>query len=71
MPQAKKRLHAWISAGTGSYGIDEVRESLDNDLDTPQAIAIIDQLAASGNGISEAAMLLGIDVASPYQVEGE
>jgi len=71
MPQAKKRLHAWISAGAGSYGVDEVRECLDNDLDTPQAIAVIDQLAESGNGISEAAMLLGIDVASPYQVEGE
>ena len=69
MPQAKERLQKWISAGSGSYGIEEVRDCLDNDLDTPGAIAVIDELAESGNGISDAAMLLGVDVGRPYQVE--
>jgi L-cysteine:1D-myo-inositol 2-amino-2-deoxy-alpha-D-glucopyranoside ligase len=69
MPQAQERLQKWISAGSGSYGIEKVRECLDNDLDTPGAIAIIDELAESGNGISDAAMLLGVDVGRLYQVE--
>ena len=46
-----------------------MRDCLDNDLDTPGAIAVIDELAESGNGISDAAMLLGVDVGRPYQVE--
>ena len=69
MPVAKERLETWIYAGSGDYGLDEVRECLDNDLDTPQAVKTIDRFAKSGNGISSAAMLLGVDVAAPYQIE--
>ena len=66
MPMAKERLEKWIAAGSGNYGIDQVRECLDNDLDTPQAIKIIDEYAESGSGIANAAMLLGVDISNPY-----
>jgi L-cysteine:1D-myo-inositol 2-amino-2-deoxy-alpha-D-glucopyranoside ligase len=57
---AALRLKAWRAAGIGSGGLDEVRAHLDNDLDTPAAVIAIDAAAARGEGISEAAMLLGI-----------
>ena len=40
--------------------MDEVRACLDNDLDTPGAVAAIDAAAARGAGISVAARLLGV-----------
>lgn len=62
MPTAAARLEAWRAAGPGSAGLTDVRAALDNDLDTPGAVAIIDQLAAAGEGIGDAAFLLGVDV---------
>jgi L-cysteine:1D-myo-inositol 2-amino-2-deoxy-alpha-D-glucopyranoside ligase len=38
----------------------EVRAALDDDLDTPRAIAAIDDAASSGKGVSGAAALLGV-----------
>jgi L-cysteine:1D-myo-inositol 2-amino-2-deoxy-alpha-D-glucopyranoside ligase len=56
----RKRLDAWRSAGTGVGALDEVRDALDDDLDTPTAMAAIDRAAARGEGVSAAAALLGI-----------
>ena len=62
MPAAAARLARWRAAGTGSAALDDVRDALDADLDTPAAIAAIDRAAAAGGGVSEAAALLGIDL---------
>ena len=51
------------AAGPGEAALDEVRAALDDDLDTPAAIAAIDEAAASGAGVSSAAAaLLGISL---------
>ncbi len=60
MPTADARLAAWLAAGPGAAGLDETRAALDDDLDTPAAIAAIDAAAAAGGGVSEAMALLGI-----------
>ena len=65
MPEASERLARWVAAGTGSGALDQVRRALDEDLDTPGAVAAIDAAAAKGVGVSEAAALLGVDVAAP------
>ncbi len=62
MPQAAARLERWLAAGTGDGALDEVRAALDNDLDTPTAVIAIDAAAARGEGVSRAAMLLGVDL---------
>ena len=61
MPAAAARLDRWIAAGPGSAALDEVRARLDDDLDTPGAVAAIDRAVDAGEGVSEAAMLLGVD----------
>lgn len=61
MPDAAARLDRWIAAGPGPGGLDEVRACLDDDLDSPGAVQAIDTAVAGGHGVSEAAMLLGID----------
>ena len=60
MPAATRRLEAWRRAGTGDAALGEVRAALDEDLDTPAALAAIDRAAAAGDGVSEAAGLLGV-----------
>jgi L-cysteine:1D-myo-inositol 2-amino-2-deoxy-alpha-D-glucopyranoside ligase len=60
MPRAAERLERWRAAGVGDGGLARVRERLDDDLDTPGAIAAIDDAAAQGLGVSEAAALLGV-----------
>lgn len=64
MPRNHKRLVAWTSSvgGTKSSLLDEVRSCLDNDLNTPEALALIDKAAASGADVSESAALLGVDL---------
>ncbi len=62
MPTAAERLSAWRAAGRGSGALDEVRRALDEDLDTPGAVAAIDAAAARGVGVSDAAALLGVDL---------
>ncbi len=57
---AQARLERWLAAGEGDGGLDEVRERLDDDLDTPGAITVIDETAGSGQGVSAAAALLGV-----------
>jgi L-cysteine:1D-myo-inositol 2-amino-2-deoxy-alpha-D-glucopyranoside ligase len=62
MPRAAERLERWRSVGEGDGGLDEVRVALDDDLDTPSAVAAIDRAAAGGGGVSKAAALLGVDL---------
>ena len=57
---ATDRLDSWRRAGAGEAGLDAVRAALDDDLDTPGALAILDEEAGAGRGVSEAAALLGV-----------
>ena len=65
MPAAAERLARWQAAGTGDgdAALDAVRAALDADLDTPAAVAAIDDAAESGLAVSRAAALLGVDLA--------
>jgi len=63
MPEASARLQRWVAAGDGDGGLDEVRAALDDDLDTPRAVAAIDAAAAAGHGVSDASALLGVHLA--------
>jgi L-cysteine:1D-myo-inositol 2-amino-2-deoxy-alpha-D-glucopyranoside ligase len=60
MPAAAARLARWRSAGPGSAGLDEVRAAMDDDLDCPAALTVVDRVASSGQGVSRAAALLGV-----------
>jgi L-cysteine:1D-myo-inositol 2-amino-2-deoxy-alpha-D-glucopyranoside ligase len=60
MPTAGERLATWSAAGPGAAALDEVRAALDDDLDTPGAIAAIDAAAEAGHGIGRSAALLGV-----------
>ncbi len=65
MAGATERLSSWVAAGDGSGALREVRAALDEDLDTPGAVAAIDAAAASGVGVSHAAALLGVRTDRP------
>ncbi len=65
MGAATERLSSWVAAGSGGTALDQVRAALDEDLDTPGAVAAVDAAAAKGLGVSEAAALLGVDVSRP------
>jgi len=62
MDRNSERLAAWRASaeGTRSDLIDEVRERLDDDLDTPGAVAAVDAAAARGESTATAAGLLGV-----------
>jgi L-cysteine:1D-myo-inositol 2-amino-2-deoxy-alpha-D-glucopyranoside ligase len=62
MPRSAKRLDAWRGAAGGrpSGLLDEVRHALDDDLDTPRAVAAIDAAAERGDDVRPAASLLGV-----------
>jgi L-cysteine:1D-myo-inositol 2-amino-2-deoxy-alpha-D-glucopyranoside ligase len=57
---AMARLESWRAAGEGEGALAAVMARLDDDLDTPGAVAAIDEAAASGIGVSQAAALLGV-----------
>jgi len=60
LPEADERLVRWRAAGFGEGALDAVRAALDNDLDTPTAVAAIDDAVSRGEGVSAAARLLGV-----------
>jgi L-cysteine:1D-myo-inositol 2-amino-2-deoxy-alpha-D-glucopyranoside ligase len=62
MPEAAERLQRWRTAADGGAALDEVRDALDADLDTPGAVEAIDRAARGGRGVSDAAALLGIEL---------
>jgi L-cysteine:1D-myo-inositol 2-amino-2-deoxy-alpha-D-glucopyranoside ligase len=57
---ADARRRRWRAAGPGEGAVAEVRRALDDDLDTPTALAAVDEAAAAGHGVSSAAALLGV-----------
>ncbi len=66
MPRNASRLAAWIErAEPNAALLDEVRACLDRDLDTPGAIDAVDAAAARGDGVLEAAALLGVALDRP------
>jgi L-cysteine:1D-myo-inositol 2-amino-2-deoxy-alpha-D-glucopyranoside ligase len=62
MPEAAERLSRWCIPGPGDGAIEEVRAALDDDLDTPRAIAAIDNAVATGKGVGDSAALLGVNL---------
>ncbi len=60
MPRAADRLARWHLERPGSAVLEQVRAHLDDDLDIPAALAAMDEAAAAGEGVTEAARLLGI-----------
>ncbi len=62
MPDAAARLERWLTAGAGDGALGDVRAALDNDLDTPAAVAAIDAAVDDGLGVDRAALLLGVDL---------
>jgi len=66
MPAAADRLEAWLATSTiegvadSDLALDEVRARLDDDLDTPGAVAAIDAAVARGESVVRAAALLGV-----------
>jgi L-cysteine:1D-myo-inositol 2-amino-2-deoxy-alpha-D-glucopyranoside ligase len=65
MPRAAARLERWRAAGGGAPGPDDpvletARALLDDDLDTPGAVAAIDEAAAAGRPVGAAIALLGV-----------
>ncbi len=63
MPRNAARLAAWSAhARPNEALLDDVRRCLDRDLDTPAAVAAIDAAAGRGEGVIEAAALIGVDL---------
>lgn len=64
MPRNHKRLESWKGSvgGTASDVLEQVRACLDDDLDTPGAVAAIDAAAAQGHDVSAPASLLGVEL---------
>ncbi len=60
LQKAQIRFDSWKSSGIGTGAIEEVRNCLDEDLNVPGALEVLDQVAASGVGVSKAAELLGV-----------
>lgn len=62
MDRNTRRLMAWRASAEGLTGdvLDEVRERLDDDLDSPGAVAAVDRAAADGVCTRAAAELLGV-----------
>ena len=65
MPRNHKRLEAWKASvgGASSDVLEQVRACLDNDLDTPGAVAAMDAAVAKGHDVSAPASLLGVELA--------
>lgn len=61
---ADDRLRRWRAAGSasGEGALEAVRAAIDDDLDTPAALAAADQAAAAGRPVGAAAALLGIEL---------
>jgi L-cysteine:1D-myo-inositol 2-amino-2-deoxy-alpha-D-glucopyranoside ligase len=62
MPRNQARLDIWRACADGMPGdlLDEVRERLDDDLDSPGAVAAVDRAASHGESTRAAAELLGV-----------
>jgi len=67
MPRSSARLMQWVASVGGSQSdlLDSVRACLDNDLDTPGALALIDDAARADIDVSASAALLGVELLTP------
>lgn len=65
MPRNHQRLQSWQASigGSTSDVLEQVRACLDNDLDTPGAVAAMDEAAVLGHDVSAPASLLGVELA--------
>ena len=73
---AHARWTRWVRASAGAgepMGLDDVRARLDDDLDVPGALGLIDEGAAAGHDVTAAASLLGVscDQGAVRSPEGE
>ena len=64
LADAESQLARWRTNGYGDQALDAVRARLDDDLDTPGALRLIDESVATGHGVSAAAELLGLSILS-------
>jgi L-cysteine:1D-myo-inositol 2-amino-2-deoxy-alpha-D-glucopyranoside ligase len=65
MPEATSRLDSWAASVSGPEDfalLDAVRERLDDDLDTPGVVTLVDEAARGGHNVHAAASLLGISL---------
>ncbi|MFZ9231158.1 MAG: cysteine--tRNA ligase [Ilumatobacteraceae bacterium] len=63
MPRATARLRAWSEGSKSDDAVlDQVRERLDDDLDTPGAVGVIDEASSRGIDVTRAAGLLGVNL---------
>jgi L-cysteine:1D-myo-inositol 2-amino-2-deoxy-alpha-D-glucopyranoside ligase len=65
MSRNEARLAMWREASSGSDDqgvLNDVRSCLDDDLDTPGAVGVLDRAARSGRSVRNGAALLGVDV---------
>lgn len=60
LEEARERLARWRRSGPGTGAIEAVQRALDEDLDTPGAIAAIDAAVDRGFGVGETIELLGL-----------
>jgi L-cysteine:1D-myo-inositol 2-amino-2-deoxy-alpha-D-glucopyranoside ligase len=63
LARAQSRLATWRSTITATRAcsvIEDVRAALDDDLDCPTALGVIDDAAQAGYSVASAAALLGI-----------
>jgi L-cysteine:1D-myo-inositol 2-amino-2-deoxy-alpha-D-glucopyranoside ligase len=60
LDEATERLTRWRRAGRGDSGLEQARARLDDDLDTPGVLQVLDHEAALGRGVEKAAALLGV-----------
>ncbi len=67
MPRNAERLRRWRDSADGQVSdvLEEVRERLDDDLDSPGAVAAVDAAAARGAATRAAATLLGVQIDAP------
>ena len=71
MPRNQARLESWLASAGGLPGtglLEAVRGRMDDDLDTPGALALIDTAAAGGTDVTAAAALLGVNLGRPVSV---
>lgn len=69
LAEAESRLARWRASSARGAGdadalVDDVRAALDSDLNVPGALGIIDDAASAGVAVAEAALLLGVNLAS-------
>jgi L-cysteine:1D-myo-inositol 2-amino-2-deoxy-alpha-D-glucopyranoside ligase len=65
MIRNEERLSAWRGAESGVEDagvLNDVRSCLDDDLDTPSAVGVLDRAARAGRSVRSGAALLGVDV---------